>query len=584
MKGKICLRDFGSHVLKFVLIVLTVSAVFGCTVGKASADSINYPSFSENSIIYQLLTDRFYDGDNSNNDQGAGEYIPGNLRYYQGGDWEGIIDKVSYISDLGATAIQISPPYRNEWRTGDGASYHGYYVKDFYSPDPHFGTLEELREMVDRAALENIAVILDAVPNHTADYLQSGDTAYHGQQPAPPFNNPDWYHHLGNISDWDNETQVVYNDLFGLDDLAQEKPEVENELNNVFKFWIENTHAAAYRVDAARHVYRDQANVDSYLGSFQSAVGVPAYGEVWKGDVGYVATFQNWLWGCEDFPLYFAVRDVFASDGSYTKLGDVLDRDNEYQNANRLVTFISNHDVGRFLYFAGGNQDRLELALSFLLTVRGVPKLYYGDEQGYSGGVDPACREVMENWDENRTLYQHIQRLCRIRMAYDALREGGQYQLWEDEHVYAYSRMTPTEEVIVVLTNSGPQEKTIPLRAESQLAAGDVLVNLLNTSENVVVREESGEKVITTSLGEREAKIYVKVNTVGDYPQPVNPPASGTPTPTTTTTPTIIPITTTTAQPTTTPPAEAPWAWIGVGIAIVIVIAFVALILRGSPE
>ncbi|GAI90233.1 unnamed protein product [marine sediment metagenome] len=120
-------------------------------------------ALDENGIIYQILTDRFCDGDPSNNDFGQGEYKLGDFRFYQGGDWQGIIDKMDYIKNLGVTAIQISPIHHNQWMSQDKthAGYHGYFIYDFYSPEPHFGTLEKLKELVEAAHGSGIAVILD---------------------------------------------------------------------------------------------------------------------------------------------------------------------------------------------------------------------------------------------------------------------------------------------------------------------------------------------------------------------------------------------------------------------------------------
>ncbi|HHW71592.1 MAG TPA: alpha-amylase, partial [Clostridiales bacterium] len=120
---------------------------------------------------------------------------PGQLRFTQGGDWKGITQKLDYIVDLGVTAIWISPPSKNELFSRDKSEsgYHGYFTHDYYSPDPHYGTKEDLIELVNTAHAKGLKVILDVVPNHTADYLLPYATQYDSvdYQPAPPFNNPD---------------------------------------------------------------------------------------------------------------------------------------------------------------------------------------------------------------------------------------------------------------------------------------------------------------------------------------------------------------------------------------------------------
>lgn len=465
-------------------------------------------TLDENSVVYQIVTDRFYDGDPSNNDFGQGEYKPDDLRFYQGGDWQGIIDKMNYIKNLGVIAIQISPIHHNQWISSDKthASYHGYSVYDFYSPEPHFGTLEKLKELVEVAHRNGIAVILDAVPNHTADYLKSKATAYDSKRgrPAPPFDNPNWYHHHGNILDWEEEYQLVCYDLYDLDDLAQEVPEVEAELNKVYSYWINETGADGYRIDAAKHIPK------WYLRSFQDAAGVPCYGEVWHGDPSYVSDYQRYIWGMEDIPLTHAIRGVFGNGKSCKKLKDIFDKDREYPNPNRLITFIDNHDMPRFLHVANGDLEKLKLALVLIFTARGIPRIFYGTEQGYSRGKDlDENRGLMNNWDENHPIHRYIRRLCDLRKEHLALRRGVQHEVWADDEVYVYCRIDYDEEIVVALNNSsGPQQREIPLCIKSHLQVGTILTNLLNATDEVTVELLGNRRIVRVSLEGKEAKIY----------------------------------------------------------------------------
>lgn len=124
--------------------------------------------------------------------------VPGDLHYYQGGDWAGLTQKLQYIKDLGFTAIWISAPQENEKysRSGDEAGYHGYYTKDFNRPNSHFGTEAELKALIAAADNLGLKIIIDAQLNHTADYLEYPSTTYSpaDYKPAAPFDNPAWYH------------------------------------------------------------------------------------------------------------------------------------------------------------------------------------------------------------------------------------------------------------------------------------------------------------------------------------------------------------------------------------------------------
>ncbi|SKA88000.1 Glycosidase [Caloramator quimbayensis] len=424
---------------------------------------------------------------------------------------------------MGVTAIWISPVSKNELLSKDGqeSGYHGYFTKDFYSADPHFGTKAKLKELVDKAHELGIKVILDAVPNHSADYLEPKATNYSSStyQPEYPFNNPDWYHHNGDILDWNNQYQVENYDLGGLDDINHENPAAKNEIINVYKTWVEDCGFDGIRVDAARSIPK------SVLKEFESAVGVPTFGEIFYGDVNYVSDYQNYESGVLDFPLFFKVREVFAHDASFYNIKEIIDQDYKYKNPNMLITFLDNHDRDRFLCLADDNYSKLRLGMTFLFTARGVPDVYYGTEQALYGGGKPTewagiankeNREVMPSFNENTNLFKCIKRLSEIRKSYEALRNGKQREMWIDDTFYGYSRRNDStgQEVITLLNNAWDSAlRTIPMRAESSITVGTVLTNLLDTSQKVTV--QSGGitgKQITVNVAGKTGMILVAGN------------------------------------------------------------------------
>lgn len=486
--------------------------------------------FNEDDIVYMVLTDRFNDGNSANNDQGFNEYRPGQLKYYQGGDWQGLINNFDYIKNLGVTAIWISPVSDDQDVSKDGGEggYHGYFTYDYNVPNPHFGATAKLQEFVNLAHANGIAVILDVVPNHTGDFLDPGATAYNPltNAPASPFNNPNWYHHNGNITDWSNQFQVENYDLGGLDDLAQENPDAKAAIISAYQNWFTTTGADAARVDAAR------AMPKWFLQEFEQSLGIPTFGEIFEGNIDYVSDYQHYEWGVLDFPLFFTIRDVFAYDQSMTKLATVFGQDYKYQNPLRLVTFIDNHDRDRLLTVGDDDWRRLRLSLSFLFAARGIPDVYYGTEQAYYGDGRPKewqgianeqNREMLTNYDQNHNIYKHIQRLSQIRKDHVALRQGTQREMWQDDQVYAFSRRMDTtgEEAIAAFTNAwDPMTRTIPLRAESSLSVGTVLTNLLDTGQTVTVQAGGVTgKQITVILGAKQAAIFVPGN-VAPYSPP----------------------------------------------------------------
>ncbi len=467
-----------------------------------SATSPSPMGLGKDDIIYMIMTDRFCDGDPTNNDQGEGDYVPGTSHAYQGGDWQGIVDKMDYIKGLGVTAIWISPVVHNQsW------GYHGYWAYDFYSPNPHFGTLSKLQELVDVAHANGIKVIFDVIVNHAGDYLADWSDHYDppDYRPAPPFDNADWYHHYGDIWNWKNQLQLENWNIFGLDDLAQEIPAVGEELKQVYLYWINQTGCDGFRLDTGKHVPK------WYWGEFTAATGIPSFGEVWHGSPSYIADYQNYMWSVADFPIYYAIEGVFAYGGSCDQLHNLFNEDSVYPDPYKLVTFIDSHDVARFLNRAGNDYQKLKLALAFLMTARGIPCVYYGTEQGFNGGKDPNNREVLFNsFDTAHEIYQYIRKLADTRSARESLRRGTQYEMWADDQVYAYSRMTPADEVIVVLNNSETsQTREIPLRTESSLNVGSALTNFLDVTDTVVVVAGGPTgKHISVSLEPTEPKIY----------------------------------------------------------------------------
>lgn len=513
-------------VVAAALIAGWLSAPISAPVAAATTTSPG--PLAEGDVIYQVLVDRFYDGDSTNNDQGDGEYNPSDLGFYHGGDWAGLTDKLSYIANLGVTAVWISPVSDQQPLSRDGkeASYHGYFTRDFSTPNEHFGSKTELQDLIDTAHGLGLKMILDVVPNHTADYLNGTSTTYSPStyKPASPLDNSSYFHHNGDCKFDGSETQsqIESCDLGGLDDLDQSNSTVSSYLVNTYKDWVDMGFDGI-RVDAARSIPK------SWLSSFQTAMGVPTFGEVFVGDVDYVAPYQNYEWGVLDFPYFFSVRSAFSADTDMNALGDLFDQDYKYANPNRLETFLDNHDRARFLTWADDNYQRLRSALTFLLTSRGVPVIYYGTEQADDGNGNASevpiankdNRKDMSSFSQTSTIYKHIQRLTAIKKAYPALQVGTQREMWSDTNVYGFSRRVDSTgaEAITISSNSwDAQTRTIPLRAESTISVGTTLTNLMNTSETVTVASGGVTgKQITVTMGEHDTKVFVPGTPVSSY-------------------------------------------------------------------
>lgn len=476
-------------------------------------------SLSEDDTVYMLMTDRFFDGNTSNNGTLGEEYRPGNLHYYQGGDWAGLTQKLQYIKDMGFTAIWISAPQENEKfsRSGDEAGYHGYYTKDFNSPNSHFGTEEELEALIAASDQIGLKVIIDAQLNHTADYLEYPSTTYDppDYKPAAPFDNPSWYHNNPNIVNFDDPTEAQNYSLGGLDDLAQENPECWQALMDAY--WKPETDSgwfsygfAGSRVDAVIEI------PPQYLALYEEHTGKPSFGEAFTGSVDENSVFQQYMWGVLDFPLYFQMNNVFCKGEEWGGIKWALDQDYKYKDTHRLFTFLDNHDRARFLANASDNWAKHRMALAFQYMVRGIPIVYYGTEQNMAGDykytedtINYWNREMMSSFDQDTVTYQFIQRLNEIRKEYaDILVEGIQQELYYSygDSVYAFRRRNEGngKEIICLFNNSATEQtRTITLNpGKTSFTIGTQLTDLLDTDRVIAVAEgtEQNSRVITVTI------------------------------------------------------------------------------------
>jgi uncharacterized repeat protein (TIGR01451 family) len=490
--------------------------------------------------IYQIITDRFFDGDSSNNNfYGGAEPATGNKTH--GGDWVGVERKLDYIKSLGATAIWLSPVLKN----GNGDfDYHGYAATDFYNVDPRFGSLQDLQRLVREAQKRGILVINDVVVNHGSSWVDSGDSGYAnfvyppggyslrynsgGRQYAPPFdpssissvygnsNLANIFHNNGTTQNWSDATQVELGELLSLDDFRTETAYIRQKMMEIWTHWIDSVGFDAYRLDTVKHV--EMGFWDEWSPAIRAAaqaVDKPnffQFGEVFDGSDSKVGSYTGTKSGGNykmesvlDYPLYYQIGSVFGSGTGNT--GQIEGRYNNLTTANydasaldSLVLNIDNHDNPRFMATTGSSTARLELALAFMYTSRGIPSLYYGTEQDFNGGADPANREDMfdgayeqgpslgDNFNMTSARFKLVAKLNNLRRLYPALRTGTHVNLWANfggPGLLAYARRLNGEEAYVVL-NTATGAQTIAARPTIH-PAGTVLVDVLNPANTLTV-------------------------------------------------------------------------------------------------
>jgi len=530
-------------------------------------------------IIYFVLPDRFENG-NPANDRGgvSGDRLqngfdPTSKAFFHGGDLQGLTARLDYIQALGATAVWLTPVFKNKPVQGgpgqESAGYHGYWITDFTSIDPHLGDEAQMQAFVRAAHARGMKVYLDIIANHTADVIAYREcptdkcpyrsraeypSSRHGGLQGEPINDgftgnnfekltrpdfaytpylpageehskvPAWlndpllYHNRGNTTFEGESSQ--FGDFVGLDDLMTENPRVVQGMIEIYGGWIDRYGIDGFRIDTARHVNPEfwQAFVPAML-QRAAARGIPhfhIFGEVSTSDID-VALLARYtrvakLPAVLDFAFANAVRATVAGNAGTDKLARLFADDALYeggeQTALQLPTYVSNHDSGRFGFHVRAARPqasdeevlkRVLLAHAMLLTLRGVPVVYYGDEQGFTGvGGDQDARQDMmksrtpsymadrrigvglkpdlqptNNFNLEHPIAQQIAKLSAVRRAQAALRSGRQVvrNYAESPGLFAVSRIDPTtgrEIAIAFNTSLQPLSSVIEVDAGSR--------------------------------------------------------------------------------------------------------------------
>jgi len=503
-----------------------------------------FQGFSPADVMYLIMIDRFSDGDRSNNDppQSRGLYDRGNMFYYHGGDLQGIIDRLPYLKDLGVTALWLTPWYDNydrlnEIELKDGkpcTGFHGYNPQDFYAVEEHFGTLAKLRELVDTAHKLGLKIVQDEVVNHTGPYHP-----WVADPPTPTWFNGTRQHHLNNVfQTWElhdphpvvslkKETMEGWF-LDFLPDLNQEDPETARYLVQNTLWWIGITGLDGIRMDTWQYV------PNNFWHEWNTAIKreYPQFivvGEVKDGDVVHTSYFQGGavrdgadsrLDSLLDFPLFYSLRYAFAEGKHLDEVPKTLAKDYLYTNPNILVTLLGGHDDGRFMSEKGASIAGLKLANAFVLTTRGVPQLYYGDEIAMTGPDEPTARAdfpggfpgdeknafVKEGRSrEEQELFEYVRKVARLHTELEPLKRGELVNLHVSEQQYAYARKTK-DGVVITTINNDTKAVTIEFEVgQVGLVDGVSLIDRLGVSPEVRV---NGGK-LKVNLPARSAALFV---------------------------------------------------------------------------
>ena len=463
----------------------------------------NFQGVTTDDVVYLIMPDRFADGDRTNNapaDSPPEANDRRNPRAWHGGDLRGVINRLPYLKDLGVTAVWLTP-WHDNWNGVNRCDkpwcpntyYHGYHAVDYYAVEDRFGTMETLRELVEKAHALGLKVIQDQVANHVG--------SQHPWVKDPPL--PDWFHgtladHLRNPFRGDlllsphapaEARRPTLDGWFSddLPDMNQEQPEVARyEIQNSL-WWVGMTGIDGVRQDTVQYMPRFFIR-DLNVALDRQYPRMWMVGEAWNEDPIHTSFFIGGREGWDgidtrmdavfDFPAWDVSRNVFTGKIPANALRQVLRADSLYPDPSRLVTMANNHDTRRFMSLEGATPEGAMLHLAYLLTIRGTPQIYAGEEIGMEGGDDPDNRRDFPGGfhgdardaftragrtPKEQRMFEWTQGLLRLRREHAALRRGALLDLHFDEDSYAYARRDASETVVVALNRAAsPKELTLP--------------------------------------------------------------------------------------------------------------------------
>ena len=431
-------------------------------------------------VIYFVMTDRYADGDPSNNDQGANEYDPKDPVKYSGGDLRGLMRQLDYVKGLGATAVWITPPVANRWWDPQArfSGYHGYWAEHFMKLDKHLGTLDDYKRLSDALHRRGMYLVQDIVVNHTGNFfgypggwddkdprrfyapnVDAGGLSAPSQAPfslndprKPAHRKASIYHWTPDVRDYTDVQQERNFQMSGLDDLNTENAQVREALRKSHGWWIAEVGVDAFRIDTAFYVppdfYADFLYRRSwkYPGVIEAAkrtgrMNFHVFGEGFgidkPGETHEAKKIEGYVRGADggplmpgmlNFPLYGSLNQVFARGAPTAELAFRIQSMMKMHSAPHLMpTFVDNHDVDRFL--AGGNEAGLKQALLAMLTLPGIPVIYYGTEQGFTepraamfaAGIGSGGRD---RFDDGAPLYRFLRNATTLRREHRVLSRG----------------------------------------------------------------------------------------------------------------------------------------------------------------
>lgn len=462
--------------------------------------AIHTPDWVKHAVFYQIFPDRFAKSTRVLKPNNLEPWdSPPTVEGYKGGDLLGVIEHLDHIQELGATAIYFTPIFQS-------ASNHRYHTHDYYKVDPMLGGNPALGELLEACHRRSIRVVLDGVFNHASrGFFQFNDILENG--PAAAW--IDWFTIEGwPLSAYDGRHPANYASWVGnraLPKFNTDNPQVREYIMQVGEFWIEQG-IDGWRLDVPFEIHTPgfweefrqrikKRNPEAYIvGEVWTDSRQWLQGDQFDGVMNYLFTGPTIAYTAGPRVIANEVRDRSyetmppLSAAAYADKIDALLALYPWEIQLTQLNLLDSHDTARLVTIAGGDQGTVRLATILLLTFPGAPSIYYGDEIGLPGNLDPDCRRTIL-WDRRDTwdmeLLAFHKQLIAMRHAHPVLRTGAFHRLYADDAVYSYARTGGSSPVLVAVNaDSRPRRVRIPV--EPHLTEGATLAPLYGTASALV--------------------------------------------------------------------------------------------------
>lgn len=469
---------------------------FHYNLNTRAADSASRRGFSSDDVIYLITPDRFANGDSSNDASPLMKELP-KPEYRggrHGGDVQGVIDHLTYLQQLGVSQLWLTPVLHNDMAT---YSYHGYSITDLYQVDPRMGSNEQYVELSRKAKAKGIGLIMDMVPNHIGS-----EHPWMRDKPTK-----DWINYNGEFVGTSHARQTVqdihasdydkkrFNDGWfvpTMPDLNQRNPFLAKYLTQNAIWWIEYADLSGFRVDTLP--YSDKQFLQHWFNAILAEYpNFNIVGEEWTTETALAAYWQKGQKNKDGYESYlptvmdFSLQEALVKalnepenwNTGWVHVYQSIAKDYLYVNPNNVLIFGDNHDMSRLFTQLNQNVDNTKLAMTLLLTMRGIPQIYYGTEVLLDNGKSDDHGDIRIDFpggfagqkanaqtgqgltQAQREMQAHVRQLLTLRKNTPEFSTGALKHFSPFDEIYAYSRLG--QDTYLVLLNKSQESKQVDM-------------------------------------------------------------------------------------------------------------------------